>query len=83
MTFLYGGLAAGILYELLSIVRRHNAPRALCAVCDALYALLATICIAGCFLVATRGVLRLYGFLILLLGWLIARWAFQPLFRML
>lgn len=83
MVFLYGGLAAGILYELLAIIRRRCAGRAPETVCDALYAILATFATAVCFLFATGGVLRLYGFLILALGWLLARWAFQPLIHVL
>ena len=83
MTFLYGGLTAGVLYELFAIIHRHSNRRWLLFTLDALYVLYGILCIAVSFLIATGGALRLYGFLVLLLGWLLARWAFQALFRML
>lgn len=83
MTFLYGGLTAGVLYELFAIVHRRSRRRWLLFTLDALYVLYGMLCIAASFLIATGGVLRLYGFVLLLLGWLVARWAFQPLFHML
>ena len=83
MTFLYGGLTAGVLYELFAIVQRHSQRRWLLFTLDALYVLYGTLCIITTFMIATGGALRLYGFLLLLSGWLLARWAFQPLFHML
>jgi hypothetical protein len=83
MTFLYGGLTAGVLYELFAIIHRHSNRRWLLTLLDVLYVLYSSLCIAVSFLIATGGVLRLHGFLLLLLGWLLARWAFQPLFHML
>lgn len=83
MAFLYGGLACGIAYELLGLIRKYTALRALLALWDALYAL-ACVCAAGfCFVIANGGELRLFGFLLLFSGAMLGRWAFHPLFRML
>lgn len=82
MTFLYGGMASGIVYELLAVFRRHSDRRLVTGICDALFLLFALPCVALCFFVANGGELRLYGFLIMLMGGLAARWAFQPLLRM-
>lgn len=83
MTFLYGGLAAGIFYELLAVIRRHCTARAAEPILDAVFTLAATLCSGMCFLIATGGELRLYGFALLLTGGLAARWAFQPLLHVL
>lgn len=82
MAFLYGGFCIGLVYELLAILRRHAGGRPARGLCDAALLLFAIPCSALCFLIATGGVLRLYGFLLLLAGSLASRWTFQPLLHM-
>ncbi len=79
LIFMYGGVVLGLIGCVFTRLRARFPGRAFCGLCDALLALSFFIVCAACFLVGTRGVLRLYGFLGLALGLLLARSSFGAL----
>ena len=76
MVMVFFGLAAGLGYELLRLLRPPG-----CGVWFDLFPLLLLqVCLGLGLFYAARGEVRLYALILFFLGMLLVRWAFRPLF---
>ena len=80
LALLYGGAAAGILYDGFRLIRRIFRGRLLCSLCDGLFVLGATGLLLLSLLFATGGEARGYLLLGFLFGFLLEQWSLSYLF---
>lgn len=76
----YGGIATGILYDGLRLIRRIFRGRFMCTLCDGLFVLGATGLLAASLLYATGGEARGYLLIGYLSGFFLEQWSLSYLF---
>ncbi len=80
LTLLYGGIAAGIVYDGFRLIRRIFRGRFMCTLCDGLFALCATALLAVSLLYATGGEVRIYLLAAFFSGFFLEQWSLSYLF---
>lgn len=80
LTLAYGGIAAGIAYDVFRLLRRLLHWRIAGTICDALFLICATAIAAAALLFATGGMLRPYLCIGFLTGFLLQQWSLSNLF---